>query len=140
MERAKTKPKAHRKRPAMGAGPEREQFRFAGRLWVEKNGKTYPGWGRVVLLQRIAETGSPSQAVRTMGIGYRHAWELVDSKNRLSPRPLVVAAAGGRVGGGSRLTPEGEAAVDGFRAPVDVFQKWLKTREPRIFRSRKKAT
>jgi molybdate transport system regulatory protein len=135
--RNRTRPKSHQRRPALGAGSSRERFQLAGRLWVEKEGETYLGWGRAVLLQRIAETGSLSQAARAMGMGYRHAWELVDRMNRLSPRPLVTTAAGGRNGGGSRLTPEGEAAVENFWTLVDDFQQWLKSRDPRMFRPRR---
>jgi molybdate transport system regulatory protein len=55
----------------------------------------------VVLLERIDEHGSISAAARSMGMGYRHAWELVDEVNRVSPRALVEKDAGGRGGGGA---------------------------------------
>ncbi len=107
---------------------------LAGRLWVEKDGQTCLGWGRVVLLERIAEHGSLNRAARSMKMGYRHAWNLVDGMNRLNPKPLVEKSTGGSGGGGSRLTPEGEAAVANYRKLIEDFGKWLDTRDPQLWR------
>jgi molybdate transport system regulatory protein len=132
---SRTRRKAHNRRPALRRSAGRERYELAGRLWVEKDGQTYLGWGRVVLLERIDEYGSLNRAARSMQMGYRHAWDLVDRMNRLSPRPLVETSIGGRGGGGSRLTPEGRAAVANFRKLVEEFGKWLEVREPRLWRS-----
>jgi molybdate transport system regulatory protein len=99
-------------------------------VWVEKHGETYLGWGRVVLLERIREHGSISAAARSMGMGYRHAWELVESMNRLGPSPLVRKVTGGARGGGACLTPPGEAAVEAFWNLVEQFRVWLAARRP----------
>lgn len=69
-----------------------------------------------------------------MGMGYRHAWDLVEEMNRLSPEALVVKAVGGRRGGGAELTPEGEAAVAGFWELVSRFDEWLSREDPRLWR------
>jgi molybdate transport system regulatory protein len=106
-------------------------LRVAGRVWIEDGGTTYLAWGRIVLLERIREHGSISAAARSMGMGYAHAWELVETMNRMSPSPLVVKTTGGTRGGGAVLTPSGEAAVEMFRSLVAEFQAWLMKR-PRV--------
>jgi molybdate transport system regulatory protein len=106
-------------------------LRVAGRVWIEKGGTTYLAWGRIVLLERIREYGSISAAARSMGMGYPHAWDLVEKMNRMSPSPLVVKSTGGTRGGGAVLTPRGEAAVEMFRSLVADFQSWLMAR-PRV--------
>ncbi len=131
----RTKRKVHGARPSLVASGEREGYRLAGRFWVEKDGVACLGWGRVTLLEKIAEHGSLNLAARAMNMSYRRAWELVESMNRLSPRPLVETATGGRGGGGSRLTPEGEAAVRNFRKLVTDLHAWLDRRDPRLWRS-----
>jgi len=42
-----------------------------------------------------------------MEMSYKHAWDLVQSMNRLSPVPLVVTATGGKDGGGAQLSEAG---------------------------------
>jgi len=100
-------------------------YQARGRFWISTNGKTFLGYGRVVLLERIKELGSITKAAASMGMAYRHAWELVDSMNSQSPKPLVVSAVGGRKGGGSKLTPEGERAIKFFWRTHESFKKFL---------------
>ena len=57
-------------------------YELKGRVWIEGASGTFLGYGRVVLLERIAEFGSISKAAKSMDMSYRHAWELVDSINR----------------------------------------------------------
>ncbi len=89
--------------------------RAVARLWVERGAETYLGMGRVSLLERIRDRGSIAAAARSMGMGYRHAWDLVQQMNRLAPTLLVERATGGRGGGGSHLTPAGAQAIAQFR-------------------------
>ncbi len=110
---------------AMAAGPAQGQMQIKGRLWIEKNGQTFVSWGRVVLLQRIADTGSVSAAAKSMGMSFSHAWQLVQSMNSLSEEPLVAKQAGGKGGGGAWLTAEGKQVVAEFWALVADFQKWI---------------
>ena len=127
-----TKRKTHRRGPGLAAGPVSRGCRVSGRLWIERDGRTVLSWGRVVLLERIREHGSISAAARSMGMGYRHAWELVEEMNASSPRRLVTRKTGGKGGGGTKLTPEGEAAVAGFWELVSDFEKWLSRRRPTL--------
>lgn len=109
----------------MAAGPAHGQMQLKGRLWVEKSGETFVSWGRVVLLQRIDDTGSVSAAAKSMGMSFSHAWQLVESMNSLSEKPLVAKRAGGKGGGGAWLTSEGKQVVADFWALVADFQKWI---------------
>jgi len=82
------------------------------RFWlVNPQTGEYVGKGRVALLEAIARTGSIRQAAKEMGMSYRRAWTLVQALNALGPTPMVEKAAGGRSGGGARLTPFGERTL-----------------------------
>ncbi|MFV0436345.1 MAG: winged helix-turn-helix domain-containing protein [Desulfopila sp.] len=89
-------------------------YRCRGRIWIEKDGETFVGFGRIVLLERIAEHGSISKAAKSMEMSYKHAWDLVDSMNRNAPMPLVAKSTGGKGGGGAVLTEAGENVIREF--------------------------
>jgi molybdate transport system regulatory protein len=72
------------------------------------------GPGKVRLLEAIEELGSISAAARSMGMAYRHAWELVDDLNQCFASPVVAVSIGGREGGGAVLTPWGHELVKRF--------------------------
>lgn len=73
------------------------------------------GPGKIQLLEAIRERGSISAAARSMGMAYRHAWDLVNDLNRCFESPVVTASTGGREGGGAQLTPLGDELVQRFR-------------------------
>lgn len=85
------------------------------KIWLEKDGKLFMGWGRATLLERIDELGSISAAARSMKLAYRNAWLWVEAMNNLSPEPLVVKSTGGSQGGYARLTEAGKAIVKEFK-------------------------
>ena len=116
----------HGRGTALAASPESHGAQVKGRLWLEKNGETFLSWGRVVLLERIRETGSISAAARAMEMAYSHAWSLVANMNRLAGEELVGRTFGGRNGGRAWLTPAGEAAVAQFWGLAGNFKEWLK--------------
>lgn len=74
------------------------------------------GPGKIRLLEAIRDQGSISAAAREMQMAYRHAWELVDDLNACFAEPLVEASAGGREGGGARVTAHGEELIRLFHA------------------------
>ncbi len=74
------------------------------------------GPGKTALLEAIERTGSISAAARDLRMAYRHAWELVDDLNACFAPGVVETAAGGRAGGGARLTPFGRELMQRFRA------------------------
>lgn len=74
------------------------------------------GPGKIVLLERIMETGSISAAGRRLEMSYRRAWLLVDATNRMFDKPVVVASMGGSHGGGAEVTAFGRRLVETYRA------------------------
>jgi molybdate transport system regulatory protein len=93
------------------------------KVWLEKDGKLFMGWGRATLLERIDKLGSISAAAKSMKLAYRNAWLWVEAMNRLSDKPLVEKATGGAHGGYARLTEEGRRIVAGY------LEKRTKVRE-----------
>jgi len=117
----------HGRGTALAASPLADQgVQIKGRLWLEKEGETFLSWGRVILLERIRETGSIAAAARSLNMAYSHAWGLVAKMNRLADEELVARTFGGKQGGRAWLTPAGEAAVARFWELVAEFRQWLK--------------
>ena len=106
-------------RPAAAHGratpPRVKHSDFRIRLHIHVGSEHSLGPGKVALLEAIRETGSISAAARALEMAYRHAWELVDDLNACFAPAAVETAAGGRLGGGARLTPFGEELVQRFR-------------------------
>ncbi|HEX4148954.1 MAG TPA: molybdate ABC transporter substrate-binding protein, partial [Pirellulales bacterium] len=86
------------------------------RVWLERSGHAVLGKGRAELLVAIDRTNSISAAARDIGMSYRHAWVLVQEINQAAEFPLVLAAVGGKQGGGAQLTAAGRQAVNFFNA------------------------
>jgi len=74
------------------------------------------GPGKVRLLEAIRDTGSISQAGRTLGMSYRRAWLLVDDLNQCFRQPVIAAQPGGTQGGGATLTEFGQELIRDYRA------------------------
>jgi molybdate transport system regulatory protein len=74
------------------------------------------GPGKIALLEAIRETGSISAAARRLDMSYRRAWLLVEQLNASLREPAVMAAPGGRQGGGAALTPMGQRVIDLYRS------------------------
>ena len=85
------------------------------RLRITRGHDIAVGPGKIDLLEAIARTGSITAAARELGMSYRRAWLLVDTMNRCFRSPVVEAEAGGRRGGGTRLTPLGSEVVMRYR-------------------------
>ncbi len=72
-------------------------------------------WDHLELLERIDREGSISAAAAAMGMGYKAAWQAVESLNNRAGQPLVERQAGGSHGGGTALTPYGRRVVATLR-------------------------
>ncbi len=84
------------------------------RIWIDEDDGPFLGIGRVILLENIKETGSITNAAKSMKMSYRQAWQLVEDMNKRAS-PLVEKMSGGKKGGGAILTEAGENAVREFR-------------------------
>ncbi len=74
------------------------------------------GPGKIRLLEAIGETGSISQAGRSLDMSYRRAWLLVDDMNRCFRQPVVTTQPGGAQGGGASLTAFGREVIEKYRS------------------------
>ena len=86
------------------------------RLRVHLDAEAFLGPGKADLLEGIAETGSIAAGGRRLGMSYKRAWLLVETLNGYFAGPLVVAATGGKAGGGAQLTPLGREVLTRYRA------------------------
>jgi molybdate transport system regulatory protein len=100
-------------------------FALQGAVWMTVGGEKFGGQGRVELLAAIAQTGSISQAAKAIGMSYKGAWDAIDAMNNLAGEALVERVAGGKGGGGTRLTARGEQLVRNFRALEQLHQQFL---------------
>ncbi len=85
------------------------------RLRITRGSDIAVGPGKIDLLEAIAATGSITAAARALGMSYRRAWLLVDTMNRCFRNPVVETEAGGKRGGGTRLTAAGAEALRRYR-------------------------
>lgn len=118
-------PRFRAKKPSRFARRPEPGYVVRGRIWVEKDGELYMGWGRVMLLERIDKFGSIAAAARSMKLSYRNAWLWIEAANRLAPAPLVEKKVGGAGGGRARLTEEGRKAVDQYKELRARIQEFL---------------
>jgi molybdate transport system regulatory protein len=68
-----------------------------------------------LLLRRISETNSLTEAAKLLGISYRNAWDRIKRMESGSGKKILESRAGGATGGSSRLTPDGISLLGEFR-------------------------
>jgi len=68
-----------------------------------------------LLLHNISEKNSISSAAKAAKISYRSAWDRISILQKKLKRPIVIAQAGGREGGGAKLTDEGHRLITEYR-------------------------
>ncbi len=82
------------------------------------------GAARIRLLEAIERHGSISAAAKAVGLSYKGAWDAVQALNNLSRQPLVLAAPGGRTGGGASVSPTGRALIAAFARAESAVQTY----------------
>ncbi len=73
------------------------------------------GDGKVRLLETIARTGSLQLAARDLGISYRKAWGDLKKAESCLAKPLILRVRGGKGGGRTTLTPQGDRIIQAFQ-------------------------
>jgi molybdate transport system regulatory protein len=68
-----------------------------------------------LLLRRVNETHSLTEAAKEVGISYRNAWDRVKAMEEKLRRRLVQTKVGGKAGGGATLTEDGRLLLKEFR-------------------------
>ncbi len=68
------------------------------------------------LLEALGQTGSITEAAKSLDMSYMRAWTLIRTMNRCFKLPVVVATHGGaHGGGGAALTVTGRRALALYR-------------------------
>ena len=98
---------------------------WLGRLNLATPSGALSGERRIRLLEAIDEHGSITRAAKAVPLSYKAAWDALDALNNLAERPLVARSAGGRQGGGTRLTDAGRELVALYRAVQGEQQRTL---------------
>lgn len=75
------------------------------KLWIEIDGEPVFGRGRRFLLEAIDTYGSINRAAKEINISYRKAWSYIKAMETRLGIIFVERQAGGKNGGGARLTP-----------------------------------
>jgi molybdate transport system regulatory protein len=109
----------------IGESKEINNFKLKGKIWLETKDRTLLGFGRILLLLNIQKYGSISKAAKAMNMSYKRAWDIVDSINKQMGRPIVISRKGGKGGGGTQLSPEGEKIVNQFLSIYEKFNQFL---------------
>ncbi len=96
-----------------------------GKFWMAgQNGADLTA-ERVALLEAIGEHGSISAAAKALGMSYRAAWDGVNCINNLADPPLLERRPGGRSGGETLLTQQGQHLIDAFRRMEAEYRRML---------------
>ena len=85
------------------------------RIWVNQDGNSFLGEGRIVLLESIIKYGSITKASKEIKISYKKAWKLIDSINSSSGGTVVERVVGGKGGGGTVVTQQGKLLIEEYR-------------------------
>jgi molybdate transport system regulatory protein len=96
-----------------------------GNVWLTIDGQKLGGQDRVALLAAIAAQGSITSAAKAVGMSYKGAWDAIEAMNNLAGQPLVERAAGGKGGGGTRLTARGAQLVENFRKVDEAHRQFV---------------
>lgn len=75
-----------------------------------------PGVSRIMEL--VKETGKLSEAYEIMGLSSSKAWKIIKKAEEDLGFPLFVTVVGGKGGGRSELSPEGEDLLNRYQAFV----------------------
>jgi len=97
----------------------------SGSLWIRRQQDEFLGSEQIRLLREIAAKGSITKAAQAVGISYKTAWDTVNRVNNLADKPLVERLAGGKGGGGTRLTPSGESIIEQYEILEEEHGRFL---------------
>lgn len=111
---------------------KKKKYTIRIRVWVDEESGPYLGIGRVILLEKIKETGSITNAAKSMKMSYRQAWQLVEDMNKRAKEPLVEKILGGKKGSGAVLTKAGEEAIRKFNKLEKETQAFINQKSDKI--------
>ncbi len=109
-----------------------KKYKIRIRIWIDETNGSFLGTGRVLLLEKIKETGSITNAAKEMKMSYRQAWQLVEDMNKQAKTELVRKILGGKKGSRSELTDEGERVIKEFRRLEKEIEKYIKLKSKKL--------
>ena len=83
---------------------------------LDDEGERFFGDGPCQLLRLVEQTGSVRAAAQQMGMAYTKAMKLLQHAEQAMGAPLTQRIAGGKDGGGSKVTPEGKDLMEKYEA------------------------
>ena len=89
-------------------------------IFQDDSGEKFFGEGPAQLLQGIEEKGSLRSAAMSMDMAYTKALRIMKKAETALGFPLTTRIAGGKDGGGSKLTPEGKAWLAKYESYRDA--------------------
>lgn len=89
-------------------------------LFLDDNGNKFFGEGPCRLLEGVEETGSLRASAAREDMAYTKALKLLHHAEETLGFPLTKRTAGGRDGGGSKLTKEGKEWLSAYEAYRDA--------------------
>jgi len=105
------------------------------KIWLEIDGETVFGSGRRALLDEIDKLGSINKAAKAIHISFRKALSYIQSMELRLGKDLVIRQAGGKNGGGARLTDEARSLLDQYRKLEKGVQETLDRKFMAVFQN-----
>jgi molybdate transport system regulatory protein len=112
------------------------ELEIRSKIWIEVAGQPVFGRGRRFLLEAIDMHGSINRAAQEVDISFRKAWSYIKAmEDRLGVK-LVERQAGGKNGGGARLTDKAREFLRDYAALERGIQELVDKRFRRVFQTR----
>lgn len=108
------------------------------KIWLEINGEPVFGSGRDALLQGIDKYGSINKAAKAINISYRKALSYIQIMEKRLRIKLVERKAGGKHGGGAKLTKKAKEFLKKYEALEEGINEILDKRFLEIFGKKRK--
>lgn len=103
-------------------------FEVKAKIWFEIDSKCIIGKGRAELLHKIKELGSLSEAAKSMGMAYSHAWSEIKEIEEAVDSPVIITSRGGKDGGSACLTELGEDILKQFDDEMKRLENYIDDR------------
>lgn len=107
--------------------------KIKSRIWIERDGMSFLGYGKIHLLKKIDQTNSINAAAKELSISYKKAWEMMNSLNAAGRKPAAIRKTGGKNGGGTVVTDYGRELIFQFeelnKKCMDFLEEELKKYE-----------
>lgn len=91
------------------------------------------GKGVYELMKKTQSFGSLSGAYKTMKMSNSKAWKILKRAEEDLDMPLVERISGGKDGGGSKLTQEGEELLEKYEKFIQEMNEYANVRFKEIF-------